>query len=303
MPSYKGKNYKAKTKAHPTPKKKAQPSKSQRKKQPVKAHRGPKVTRTNTLARVSGLYDIDNRRPIPVPRSLGTCTMLPDQVRYTWTQAASGGYRRIFILTHTGHASTMGIRLGTNGSGVETGTFELPMSILSATAGGPTSGRALRNGIYLSNTTPKLNAGGRVVILKTDQRIVVNVAVQSMVAADVDALCTSVVNHPDAVDLDGNKLADKAITVSNTPVDLTKYEAFRKWRGSEPNMNDFGEHALVWSGQPTDEDSDRPMSTIFVVFEIPPNDQTYTAIIKGASYHRWPLASPMSLQQRPLNRR
>jgi len=72
-------------------------------------------------------------------------------------------------------------------------------------------------------------------------------------------------------------------------VDGVDYENFRPWSGME-SSDGFFSHVFSWSGM-DNAAHERPMSTVFVLFEVPVNSQVYTLSARASFYTRWPLTT------------
>jgi hypothetical protein len=173
--------------------------------------------------------------------------------------------------------------------------FTVPTLALADDVGGPTSGRAMKIGLSLVNTTPLLNRGGRVFQLNANQRLKLARAPSAFLQADYFALADSIQAFPDTIEYDASEFG-KTREFTGSVVDYANYEAFQEWEGTN-TIDEFYAHFTVWPGSSPDT---RPMSTIFIVFSPPAVAQTYTLSAKSAHYTRWPIDTIPGQSQLPI---
>jgi hypothetical protein len=203
-------------------------------------------------------------------------------------------YRKLVILTNSGVSGTVGY-IREKAAGAAPVILTIPTLSLSDTAGGPTSGRAMKLGFSVVNNTPDLTAGGRVYYLNSDQRTLLGSSLSTLSDANFDVICNKLMAHPDCISMSGKSLQKTTHFFSHV-VDSVDYERFGEWVGTE-TADEFGAHVCVWSGGVP---STRPMSTLYLLFDEPAGDQSYTLSVRAAFYNRWPLDSLGGQLMRPV---
>lgn len=199
--------------------------------------------------------------------------------------------RALYVLTNTGHGATI---IGGMTAAPWAGAWNISAISSSPASGGPSSGRAMKCSLEITNNTAQMTAGGRVYVLKTSQRLAAAAAPSGMTTAQMNAMFDSIRDHPEVKPYDGVdfKKTDKHgrhPTFVCDVVDGVDYENFRPWQGSE-SSDAFFSHVLTWSGMDASS-HERPMSTVFVLIEVPDNKQVYTLSARGSFYTRWPLTT------------
>jgi hypothetical protein len=168
----------------------------------------------------------------------------------------------------------------------------LPVLNVSNVAGGPTSGRSMKIGFDLVNTTGSNNIGGVVYILAAKSRL--NLEAQPAVMTNTQWINTmnAIIAHPDT----GVYAAADFVRAKHFyswPVDDTVYHAYNPWLGTE-TQNTYLSHAAVWPSATTNP---RPMAYYWVVFDKAANINSFTLSVRGTFYTRWPLGTVGSLVQ------
>lgn len=165
----------------------------------------------------------------------------------------------------------------------------------SDTAGGPTSGRAMKCSLGVVCTTPQLSRGGRVTTLNSQSRVRLDTPPSGASRAQFLALIDSIRIVPTSKALDATDFAPER-QMSNNIVDRTTYEDFEEWAGTE-SVDEFWEHIAVWPGASR---RDRPMSTAWCILSPPTGQQTYTVSASASYYTRWPLSTVPGQSMRPI---
>lgn len=211
------------------------------------------------------------------------------------TEGIASNQRCALILSCTGESATAAayVRLDSVVSKNVVHTF--PTLALADDAGGPSSGRGMKLGVQLVNTTQALNRGGNVFIVPLDQRIVLPAAPSAMTVAQWNTVMDGWISHPAAYPTDAEYFRETKSAYVH-PVDDIKYRSFQPWKGTE-GVDEFWTHVAVWPGaSPTH----RPMSTLIVVFQAPPTTQAYTFTMDAHYYTRWPVTSVLGQSQRMI---
>lgn len=200
--------------------------------------------------------------------------------------------------TNTGQSGTV-FTVGYLASGSSTvpsyAVYTIAAIAASDTAGGPTSGRAMKCALGIVCTTPQLSRGGRVTTLNSQSRLRLDTAPSANNRAQFLAICDSIRIVPTSKALDACDFTPER-QMSNNIVDRTTYEDFEEWSGTE-STDEFWEHIAVWSGATR---RDRPMSTAWVVMSPPVGQQTYTISASASYYTRWPLSTVPGQSMRPI---
>jgi len=195
--------------------------------------------------------------------------------------------RQVWFITNTGRSGTLMMRVAIPASGSATVTVHTaPLLAATDDAGGPTSGRAMKAGVTLVNNTADINAGGRVYVLRSDQRMKALAAPSTMTIAQWNTLANEIIAHPEARAHSGKDF-QRPMHFHASLADAVDYENFAEWMGTD-TADTFGQHVFVWPGVSPDT---RPLSTICVVMETTALAQDYTVTARGTWYTRWPLDS------------
>lgn len=188
------------------------------------------------------------------------------------------------VMCYVNNATTPGYEVST-----------IPLLAAADTAGGPTSGRAMKGGVTVVNRTQALYMGGQVAVLNSSQRVSLPAAPASMTGAQWDTFMDTIVAHPKTRIYNGGDFK-KPKTFITHPLDQTDYLHYQGWHGTF-TFNEFWQHISVWSGVNPES---RPMSTIFMVFEAAPENNSYEFKTRASFYTRWPLASVPGQAHRPV---
>jgi hypothetical protein len=142
----------------------------------------------------------------------------------------------------------------------------------------------MKAGLTIVNNTADISCGGRVYFLNSDSRVALPAAPSLWSDAEFDTVINHIISHPQCRSLSGKQLQRPTHFTSHV-VDPVDYEGFTDWAGTE-TVDQFGAHWGTWSGASA---RIRPMSTLFIVFDEPAADQTYTLTMRASYYNRWPL--------------
>jgi len=197
-------------------------------------------------------------------------------------------------------------------------TFSIPtLAGYPHDGAGPTSGRAMKAGLYITNTTNTMDLGGSVYVLNTDQRLTTDFRATDTTETDdaITGLFGQVINNTMTRHCSGRAFSSTKGMFSH-PIDTTEYCKFVPWEGEHTGGATDGNHsqsdateaqsvvrrwlksATYVSGQ-THNDV-RPMSTVWALIDRPPKDQTYTIAARGAFYTRWPAAHVLGQHRVPI---
>jgi len=182
---------------------------------------------------------------------------------------------------------------------------------------GPTAGRSMKGGLYITNTTHNMFRGGAVHILNADMRLTTTFRATpgTETHADITDLFGQVINNAQTRQSQGQSFSTTKGIFCH-PVDTTMYTRFVPWTGEHAGASSNGnfeqsDHSDArsmcqrWlkrqtyvSGQ--EHDSVRPMSTLWALIDRPPSDQTYTITARNTFYTRWPAAHVLGQQRTPM---
>jgi len=253
---------------------------------PLKKKGGSRAAKKPALTNVQALRRaMSPHSPMLIPSltSAGAAFPYGGMVRVNISLAV--GDRAIIAVTNTGTAGTIMARVQLTAAGVFVrDAFTIPTLALGDEAGGPTSGRAMKCGVSVVNTTQFLNRGGRVYHLNADQRVRLAAAPSAWSVAQFGSAFETLIAHPRTIEGDGAEYGKPREFISHV-VDQSRYNDFAEWNGTA-TLDEFYLHTAVW---PASAPSDRPMSTTFLCFDAPATTNTYTLTARGVFYTRWPL--------------
>lgn len=233
---------------------------------------------------------------VPTVTHNGTAVPHPDVVRYDVNILPTE--KVLAFCTNVGSSGSAMLLLKWDpASGiVSVNTVRTPTLLqASGVAGGPTSMRAMKMSLSLTNATQYLNRGGRVYVLNSDQRFAFPASVALCNASDWNNIFNAVVEHPNTVPYDGTHFGETG-TYTCSVVDGPSYERFEENDGAEA-VDAFGAHIASWTGS---AHRVRPMSCIVMAFETPAITQSYTFSAVGKWYTRWPLATVPGRMMTPI---
>lgn len=221
--------------------------------------------------------------PIPSPMRMGTAH--PQWVTTRMSITLAPTERFVGIITNTGVcAGFCAWWKLTASQGIANGVMNFPRLALADDAGGPTSGRAMKCGATLVNSTQDVNRGGRVFHYDAQARLNMTLPPGTTTSVALNAFIDGVLANEEVVDYNATEFATpKELTCS--VADAVKYLDFGPWQGSQ-DLNGFLASSCVWPGYVPDH---RPMSTIVIILDYPPVTQTYSLTGRSAYYTRWPI--------------
>lgn len=231
------------------------------------------------------MYNPRNNITVPGLIPTGDALVVRDMARLTLTQTASSAARRALFVTNFGHSSTLVGSVNIFGTTVVKGVYDAPTLDLAPGPGAPTSGRAMKTGVSILNTTRLMDKGGAVRVLTTDQRLALPAAPDAMTFAQWDATFDSIAANPKTVTYSGSDFSSKKLFIGH-PVDVPAYNNFVHWEGPA-TFATFMDHITVNASEAADRQ--RPMSTTIVLFEAVTVDNSYDICAYGHWYTRWPL--------------
>lgn len=203
--------------------------------------------------------------------------------------------RTLLIVTNTGVSGTLAAQIYVTTPSAS--RYTIPTLASAASAGGPTSGRAMKAGVTIVNVTKRLDVGGRIYVLNANQRFSLPAAPSAMSAANWSSLADEIIAHPHTRAYTGGDFITPKTFVCH-PVSDPDYTAFTPWTGTEL-LDPFCAHWAIWSGTTALR---RPMSTIAIVIDTFPDASVndYSFSMRGSYYTRWPLASVPGQNQKPI---
>jgi hypothetical protein len=204
--------------------------------------------------------------------------------------------RHLLIFSNVGSSAGVGAYINPTAAAYAGGVMNIATLTSSATAGGPTSGRAMKLGVTLVNVTPSLTRGGRVYVLNANQRILLGASPSTMTEAQWDAVADTVRAHPKVQTFSGSDFSSEKTFVC-FPTNDTDYRNYQDWEGTD-TASTFLAHLSTFSGASVGDP--RPMSTIFVVIDEPAAPQNWSVYVRAAYYTRWPLNSVLGQHNVPV---
>jgi len=136
--------------------------------------------------------------------------------------------------------------------------------------GGPTSGRAMRFGVEVQNTSKRFDMGGRVYTLVSSERQAVPELADNMSSAQWQTLADDIAANPKTLAHNGS-LLESPLKLYSTPHTQKAYLDFDEWRGDNETVNTFFKHAVSGPGGTLD----MPMSAIWIVLKSSTAENTY----------------------------
>lgn len=213
---------------------------------------------------------------------------------------------RLIFIANTGDSSgVMGMVTRLNSSGALTfNVYGLNKinTAGTATAVGPTSGRAQTCSFELTNYSNPLSAGGEILIIPLAQRLGVtgqpsdwqtSGGFNSVVAALMDYKAFKPHNLIDFMHVTKTKQFYCSVADRNI------YERFEPWKSVEPDtppgFNEFATEFMTWEGL----GARRPRGMNYYAIYIPAvaTPQTLNFTVRAAYYLRWALNTPMAEMQ------
>lgn len=250
-----------------------------RHRRPTRARRAPTMQPYNPMS------------PALVATLLPSGKAFPVHGMYRYPINVSGGM--LFAITNTGTTAT--VMSGVNLTGGTIGLYSIPSIVDRAADGGPSSGRAMKAGLAIVNTTAPLSITGQVYVTGVDQRLSIPVPASQMTVAQWQAVADTIAADTRTKLYSAAQLSRPHHTYVH-PSDTPTYEGFRPWDGTD-SVDTFWEGFVEDS---TGNTRPRPMSTIFVYIVAPPVTQQYVLTVRAAYYTRWAAATVMGQSQIPI---
>lgn len=239
--------------------------------------------------RAYNVFDPRCADPVPVLQKEGDALPVAGLVRISFTGSTAA--RFFYVIGNTGQSATCICEINQAAGGpILTATSVPALNILPA-AGGPTSGRSMKVGFQMVNTSPVLNAGSSVLVLPARQRLALPAAPSAMVVADWTTVRNAIAAHPETRAYNGADFL-KPQSFYSHPVDLPAYYNYQTWEAGT-SADTFLSHAATW---PTIADTGpRPMMFFWVVIELQVTANPYTISVFPTYATRWPLSTVPSL--------
>lgn len=235
---------------------------------------------------ITDLYDPRNTALVPTIVSEGPAfPMFGSTIRPVNAPTTS---RVIVALTNNGMSGTV-MSVVTFGGNVVLDVSTIPLLSAAAINGGPTSARAMKAGLSITNRTQFLNQGGQITVLNASQRVHIDANASAMTAAQWGSLANDIIAHPKARVYSGADF-NRSKTFICHPLDASDYLRYQTFAGAQ-TADEFWSHIAVWPGVVQPLPTTRPMSTIFLVFESPQVGNVYEVKTRAGYYTRWPLDS------------
>jgi hypothetical protein len=250
-----------------------------------RSHHLKKPSTRKSAPKESGLGSFNpwNMNPIPTLLYQGEALPIPGKV----VRQVNTDRTTIYCILSTGVSSDAIFSITV--AGVKT-VNQYPTWGLAALTGGPTSMRAMKSGIKIENVSKRVDMGGRVYVLNTNQRFELPAAPSTMTSAQAYDLNDIIVAHPKTNSYSG---ADFLVgkTFYSTPHESADFLNFRENQGSTLTMDQFMSSGSVY---PSGTVAPMPMSAIWVVIAgtTTPNDYQLTA--RAMNYARYPADQLMS---------
>lgn len=212
------------------------------------------------------------------------------------TASTNVGVDVILCVHNTGCTATVAWLI-TNAVAPFSNTINAAQMTGSATAGGPTSARAMKCGVCVRNYTQLLNVAGRVHVLVTNRRVELPGAPTTMNQAQVNTLRDELINHPDTLMYTGKDMVGGKCFYA-TPHDQTDYLNYDTWRGTV-NVDEQARFQCAWPGATREL---MPMTAIWIVLRSTAATATndYQISVMNKYYTRWPLDQVMSTLHRDV---
>ncbi len=278
-------NQNAATKAAPKAKPRAQ-------------RRAPRRARAGgVMPSVGKIFSPLDPRPIPTLLSEGFAFPFSGLIR---AQGIAGtNARTLYVLANTGLTATIGATV-TNANPPTIDVHSVPTLVDASDAGGPTSGRAMKASLSITNITQKLNRMGKVYILNAAQRMVLPAQPSLVTQAQWNALMDKIVAHPKCRGYDGGSDFDGMKEIITYPCGQAEYVTYHPWEGAV-TADRFFSNFTEWPGVHTQHPHvNRPMSTVYVVVETVGTHQDYEMSYRSSHYLRLPVDSISGQAMRPV---
>jgi hypothetical protein len=159
----------------------------------------------------------------------------------------------------------------------------------SAAGGGPTSGRAMRFGVEIQNTSKRFDMGGRVFTLVSNERQLMPADAPAMTSVQWQTLADDIAANPKTLGHNG-ALLERPLHLYSTPHTQKSYLEFDPWLGDDVTTGTFFRHAANANGNM----NDMPMSAIWVLLKSSPAVNTYNFRVHGDFNVRYGAANVLS---------
>lgn len=238
------------------------------------------------------MFSITHSIPTPVAQACGSA--LPYSGIFRRELTVNTTERVLVFFTNTGRAGTVATVVGLSNPPVATAQT-IPTLALADDAGGPTSAKAMKAGVFVSCVTAPLNRAGRVTVLNAKQRILLPAGPGSMSLAQFNTVIDAIKAHPDSLSYTASDFTHPTGFHCH-PVDSRVYDQFFDFHGAV-SADDMVRSLAVWPGV---DPFPRPLSGIVMIFELPPTPQEYTLSFRASFYTRWPLNTIPGQTQRKI---
>jgi len=279
------------------------PGKGIRPKGPRTGRNGPRGTNPQYH-----VHSILHNIKVPTVSFDGDAHQITDIVRMPYTvETANLTDRCIFAISMNGFSSQVAWQaIWTPGSSLPP-VFkggDLPQLKNTWDRGGPTSGRAMKVGASLICHTPLLNRGSGIYVLNCTQRVAFKSTASAppwWTAADLDDLYTKLVAYNQTVPYDATEFR-QAKSWSCFPVNSRALEEFHQWQGEGDPLGDTITDSIFTStvGSGLGTEYNRPLSTLFFIFDKVPEPNSFSVTVKGSAYVRYPMDVPMGQNMPPI---
>jgi len=233
--------------------------------------------------------------PAIIPSALRSGTAFPYTGLVRKSVEIGTDARTLVAVTNAGNSGTVMMVMKVVGSTVNLAAHTIPTISKADDNGGPTSGRAMKAGVSIVNTTQLLSRGGRVFVLDGRSRVKIAKSPSTMTGPEVESLMDEIIAFPDTKSYDGSHFGETR-EMSCAVVDNVSYNDFTWWSGTE-TVNDFASHFAIWTGSPVYQ---RPMSTIWLVFDTPAAAQSYSMTARASYYTRWSVDTVTGQSQKDI---
>ena len=282
-----------------------------------------------SLKAALSIWDPLNPTPIPTAVSDGHAHANTGMDRKSFTLLQSE--RAMLLISNTGTSGMVGalVQWTPNSTTLTWSNLVLPTLASNGHAGGgPTSGRAMKASVSILNSTTTRKIGGTVLTLNATSRIVWPASTFSdLSVAQADDVFAQIENQAQTRLQTGDHFrTTKGMRCH--PCNDVEYTAFRAFHTA--TAGDLLNPATLTVGAPVTQadyaladinrfletvstcapvtgsngvtriQEPRPMSTICVLFDRPPEPQTYTISARGTYYTRWPMESVMGQHHPPI---
>jgi hypothetical protein len=282
------------------------------------------------LKQALSIWDPLNPSPVPTTVSDGHAHINTGMDRKSFTLSPSD--KAMLFVTNPGSSGLVGTMAKWSGSTIIWNTFVLPTLAGNAVSGnGPTAGRAMKASVSILNSTPARKVGGTVLTLNATQRIVwPTTANTNLSVTQIEALFAQIENqaqtrlhtgesfktsqcmrcHPsNDVEYTGfrpfspTEAGDDldALASTKTPAQVSALADINRFLEVISTCTPYSGLNDVTSPYPAfHELQRRPMSTLCVLFDSPPEVQSYTISARGTYYSRWPLEHVLGQHHPPI---